>query len=128
MRFVRLYSDEHGTKVIRDTLVPWFVDRFDSMPARCSCGDSSSCVHRAEIKRWIRPSEADRVVGWRPLLGVALILKDAGEADTEAVRVTDREIAQAVIPVADGNHDVGSDLVDEAPIPVHVRHHHPDVG
>jgi hypothetical protein len=33
--------------------------------------------------------------------------KEAGEPDAEPVRVTDGEVTEAVVAVADGNHDLG---------------------
>src|SRR5689334_25096780 len=50
------------------------------------------------------------------------------EADAEAIRVRDREVAQSVVPVSDRNNDSRPDVVRYAPEHIDVGHHHPHIG
>src|SRR5262249_20708558 len=59
-----------------------------------------------------------------PLL---LRLQHRRETDAEPVRVSDGEIPEAVVAIADWNNDSYSDLLCQLPMVVHLRNHHPDV-
>ena len=66
-----------------------------------------------------------RAEGSPPVADVRFVTLDPGHFHAALVQ---KEMYPGVARRVDVYAPLGSDLVDEAPMPVHVRDHHPDVG
>ena len=58
-----------------------------------------------------------------PFSGTVLALRHTCEANTKSVRVSQGEVAQAVIPIANWHHDPCGDFVSHPPAVIHVGNH-----